>query len=1042
MKNKRYWQSIEEKEGNPEILESMQNEFREELPLLDILNEKAGKTITSRRDFLKVLGFSVSAAALAASCEMPVRKSIPYVNKPEELTPGVALYYASTFADGDDYCSILVKTRDGRPIKIESNELSSLTGAGTHARVQGSILSLYDNSRIREPEIDGQKVSWTDLDQRVRQALSETTASGKLVVLLTSSIISPSTRQLIEDFKAKYPGTVWVPYNAVSYTGMLEAHQKVFGVRAIPSHDFSRANVIASFGVDFLGTWLAPTLFAQQYAARRQPGENMSRHFQFESTLTISGSNADVRVPMKPSQVNLALGYLYNLLVGRVGMSAVPAGNDIPGKETIEKLAGELWDNRGASLVVAGSNDPEVQQTVAAINNMLGNYGQTLDLLKPLQVKQGNGREVVNILGEMESGNVGTVIAWNCNPAYDLPAASRFAEAAKATGNFIAISTLQNETTRAANIIAPEHHYLESWGDAEPVSGHYSIMQPTIRNLFNTRQGQDSLLAWMADDTGSSSASDSTATAETVVNLPATYYEYLKQWWKENQFPRQQQYLTFQVFWDKTVHDGVFDVESGNSESLPAANEVSDAVVAMVKRYGSWSGLELNLYEKVAIGNGRYSDNPWLMEMPDPITRTVWDNYILVSPADAEENNWKDEDVLRLNAGEYTVELPVIVQPGQARGSVSVALGYGREFTGKEPVNNIGANAYPMVAMEQGHMIYERAEITLETTGKTYTLARTQTHHVLNSKQRLEERTIVREGILEKQEELLEFIREQRAEFAELNAQTLYPGFEDKYNQGHHWKMAIDLNSCIGCGACTVACQAENNVPVVGKEEVRRVHEMTWIRIDRYYTGEDLDNPDVVFQPMMCQHCDNAPCENVCPVNATNHSSEGLNQMAYNRCIGTRYCANNCPYKVRRFNWFDFTGADSFPANLHDPLDMTNDLTRMVLNPDVTVRSRGVMEKCSMCVQRIQEGKLNAKAESRPVKDGEIKTACMQACPTNAIVFGDINDKQSRVSQLLEGDGRTYYVIEEINTDPSVGYLALIRNRSEEEDRVRRGKLS
>ena len=1036
MKHNKYWQSVDQKKSSAALNKSrMHDEFQEELPILEILNEEGGNSPTSRRDFLKLMGFSISAAALAASCEIPVNKTIPYVNKPEEITPGVANYYASTFADGQDYCSILVKTRDGRPIKIEGNSLSPITRGGTSARVQASILGLYDNTRLHGPTINAKEASWADLDTGIIGALKETVTNGKQIVILSSTILSPSTRQLIEDFKEKFGNVQWISYNSHSFSGMLTANEICFGKRSIAGYDFSKAKVIASFGADFLGTWLSPVEFTAQYIENRKfesESNRMSRHWQIESTLSLSGSNADIRIPLKPSQVNNAILNLYNILVAKSGGSSIPGVTSAPEQNKLSQLADELWDNKGESLVIAGSNDSDIQIVVNKINDLLGNYSSALDLNAPSYYKQGDDEKLIQLLDNMENGHVGMLMMHACNPAYDLPFSNRFSAACVKVDHIISFNTEENESSKLSNYLAPDHHYLESWNDSNPKGNYYSLSQPVIKNIYNTRQMQDSLLSWMNGkerEEGQSIKIDS-------------YYHYIQQYWEENLFSLQNSYQQFQVFWDKSLHDGVF---TSNAETSSASDYQTDVAIAGAKaagRYKEKNQIEFNLYDKVAIGNGMYADNPWLQEMPDPITRATWDNYLMINPSDTEENGWEQGQIVKLTFNDISFELPILVQPGQAKNSVSIALGYGRSHCGKEKMNNIGQSAWSIIQSGNGFLQYHGAGFVIETTGKNYDLAQTQTHHILNSIDRLEDRTIIREGILPAKEELIEKIAEQRKEFAKLNAQTLYPGHADKYNHGHHWKMAVDLNSCIGCGACTIACQVENNIPVVGKTEIIRAHEMHWIRIDRYYTGEDMENPDVIFQPMMCQHCDNAPCENVCPVNATNHSSEGLNQMAYNRCIGTRYCANNCPYKVRRFNWYDYLGADSFPANIHDPFDMSNDLTRMVLNPDVTVRGRGVMEKCSMCVQRLQEGKLNAKAEGRNIRDGEIKTACMQACPSKAIVFGDYNDSESEVRKMLDTDGRTYYVIEEINTDPSIGYLAKIRNRSEDENNERRGLIS
>ncbi len=1072
MDTNKYWQSLEELKHDPEFERKKFDEFPEKLPLASVMEEQNGKSPTSRRDFLKYMGFSITAATLAASCEMPVRKAIPYVFAPEQIKPGTAVYYASTFFDGSDYAGILVKTRDGRPIKIEGNEKSSINKGGTIARVQGSVLDLYNTNRKTgpamriDPDAPGKPTSWFEMDKKLLPQFGFLSSKGKEITILTSTIISPSTKKLIEDFKAKYPTVRHVMYDPVSYSGMLDANESNFGKRSIPEYHFEKASHIVSFGADFLGTWLAPGEFAPDYAVNRKPENGtMSRHIQFESTLSLTGSNADLRVALKPSDMKVALMALYNEIAEKSGAPLISAVPKTPADDKIKKTARELWNNRGSSIVVCGVNNKNEQELVNAINDLLGNYGKTITFSTVCNYKQGNDKELAALINRMKSNQVGGILIHACNPLYDNSMAVEFGKAVKNVNMRVNMAGTHNESDAIAQYFCPTHHYLESWSDAEPKSGYYSLGQPTIRNIFDTRQFEDSLMVWMQDGLNPADY-DEVENEESNAALPAAaeaekkprpyrslFYDYIRQYWKDNIFSKQSEFSNFDTFWDKALHDGVYEMPSMteepvfNGDAIAAATGIKSAV-------GMRGDMELTLYEKVGIGNGQYADNPWLQELPDPITKATWDNYVLMSVADAEKFGLSANAqgrVFEVEANGYKVKLPVVVQPGQAVGTLSVALGYGRTTSGKAGLN-VGKNAYPFLAYKNGSFQNIVHQASVSDTGTNYTIARTQMHHVINSEGKLNQRTIIFEGILPEMEHFTEEIKEKREEFKKINEAGLYPGFDDVYSRGHHWEMSIDLNTCIGCGACSIACHAENNVPVVGKTEVSRAHEMHWMRIDRYYTGEDMENPDIVFQPMLCQHCDNAPCENVCPVNATNHSSEGLNQMAYNRCVGTRYCANNCPYKVRRFNWYDFTGADSFPANEKPIMQggvygldnfgtgdiMQNDLTRMVLNPDVTVRARGVMEKCSFCVQRIQEGKLAAKKEGRKLKDGDVKSACMQACPTNAITFGDGNDPESKVAKSLKESDRTYYVIEEINTRPSVGYQAKIRNRSAEEDMERK----
>ncbi len=1043
MEQKTYWKGIEELTQDNAFEQKKHNEFPETLPIEDVFSENnLGKT-SKRRDFLKQLGFSLTAATVAASCEIPVKKAIPYVVKPEEITPGVANWYASTFYDGTEYCSILVKTREGRPIKIEGNTLSPVTRGATNAKVQASVLNLYDVNRLRGPRKGEEDISWEQADKEIMQKLSGIAANEGNIRLLTGSIISPSTRQLINEFKAQYPTTEHITWDAVSHAGMLAANENYFGKRALPTYNFDKAQIIVSFDADFLGTWISPSAFTRQYIQNRKVAKGkakMSRHYQFEPGLSITGSNADVRASVKPSQQGQAILNLYNKLAVLANASEVGSVSKLDGKagSAIATAATELWQNRGRSLVVAGSNDTHIQYVVNAINEMLNSYGATIDMDHPSYILQGNDKAVMDLVAEMNSGNVSALFLHNVNPAYDHPMADKFAAGLKKVGLTVSFNERADETGSMCQFSTPDHHYLESWDDAMPIAGHYSLSQPTIAPLHKTRAFAESLLAWMGKD--------------------GNYYDYIKKYWEENLFPQQSKYTNFNTFWDKSLHDGVFNSSAGSepmADATDAADETTeeagsaasgtgiDAAASAIKSHQSKGDIEISLYEKVGIGDGKYANNPWLQELPDPISKVTWDNYIALSPKYAIAKGWKQGDILKITANNHSIELPVLYQPGQMQGTASIALGYGRNKVGKAG-NGVGQNAFPFVSWHNNSHAYYITGATVEPTGKHDELAQTQTHH------HVEGRPIVKETTLGAYAKNPVAGNEDRAK-VQSHMVTLYPKeLSDYKGNGPHWGMLVDLNSCVGCGGCVVACNAENNVPVVGKEDIRMARDMHWMRIDRYYTyvddngnainkekafGKDLANiaddaaVEVIFQPMLCQHCDNAPCENVCPVAATSHSSEGLNQMAYNRCIGTRYCANNCPYKVRRFNWRDYTNTDAFPWNeMPGAEEMLEDLTRMVLNPDVTVRSRGVMEKCSFCVQRIQDAKLTAKREHRPLKDGDVTVACQQSCPAEAIVFGDMNDPESKISKMGK-DERNYAVLEELHVLPSIQYQTKVRNK-------------
>ncbi len=1066
--NHEVWIGAEDLTQDESYIKSGEQEFFE-LPIAEALSkeeaaiEKATSN-ASRRDFLKYVGFSLTAATVASACEAPLRKAIPYVSKPDAIVPGVATYYASTFVQGGDICPILVKTRDGRPIKIEGNPGSKMTLGGTSARAQASVLSLYDTNRLEVPGqvSDGKasEMNWEEFDKEIAGKLN----AGSSIRIVSHTILSPTLKKAIQDFRNKYPQTKVVQYDPVSASGLLDANNKSFGLRAVPSYKFQNANVIVGFDCDFLGTWISPIEYAAQYAQNRnlesiQAGTR-SHHVQVESGMSLTGSNADNRILVKPSEQGAAILALYNAVAGATGGASAGGTPTFSNKKAAKALANlgkRLAENRGRSLVVSGSNDINQQILVNGINAMLGSYGATIDWSRPSNQRQGKDADIQGLISEM-SGVDAVIVMGGANPAYDIPNADKFAEALSKVKVSISMNPSLDETASVCKYVAPDHHYLESWGDAEAKAGEYSLIQPTIAPLFKTRSAGESLLIWA----GSASLDK---------NAEQPYYEYLKSNWQAGMFGGQSKYASFRGFWDNALHDGLLTTYGGGAGAGAFSGDVSGAASAI--KTGAAGEVEINFYETVNLGDGHHANNPWLMEMPDPVNRCAWQNYLSVPVKWDGVNDYngfnglKDGDLVTVavNGVEYTV--PVIRQFGQMEGTVSLALGYGRTSAGKVG-NKAGVDVYKMMKATPGGTQYHGVASVSNKKGTVESFACIQYHHtygVTGPDQEDGGKTInVDEKVLGHKgyqgsltgrsvmyttniKDLKKFegeLKHKREHAQHLNSKTLYPfdEYTEKfYSQGHHWGMSVDMNACIGCGACQVACIAENNVPVVGEFEVSRHHEMTWMRIDRYYYG-DVENPNTVYQPMMCQHCDNAPCENVCPVSATNHSSEGLNQMTYNRCIGTRYCANNCPYKVRRFNWKDYMTADLFPVNEVDlnrfrtdepAYYMQDNLERMVLNPDVTVRSRGVIEKCSFCVQRIQEGKLTAKKEGRRLGDNDVKTACQTACPTGAIVFGDQNNKASRIAER-NASSLNYYVLEEVNTQSSVGYIAKVNSRDEDLD--------
>lgn len=1033
---KKYWQSFGELNQSESFQKKSEHEFQEQLLPMEDLDNGLLDAKSPRRDFLKYLGFSTAAATLAASCEMPVRKSVPFLKKPDDLVLGVANYYASAYVNEGDVQPVIVKQRDGRPIKIEGNEKSTITGGGTSALSQASVLDLYDTTRVRHPKekSGGQFKEIPKFDQ-LDKAIGDKLAAlgGKPVVLLTSTINSPSTAQAITEFLAKYPGSRHVQYDAVSYSGMLLANEACYGKKALPSYHFDNAKVIVSLGADFLGTWLSPVEFTYQYQKNRKiSGDKpeMSRHIQFESHLSLTGSNADDRYVHRPSE---KAAVALNILARLGGSVTAPAISDAAVNKGIDETVAQLKANNGAALVVCGSNDVNLQIIVNAINEAIGANGKTINWAVTSNYRQGIDADFNTLVNDINAGNIGALLVYGTNPVYTYANGAKLGDAIDKLPLTISFNGTIDETTERCKYIIPAHHWLESWGDAEPKTGHYCLQQPTVNPLFKTRPFQTSLLKW----------------AGNVMDYDA----YFKDFWTKK--------LGTADAFNAALQNGI--IEPAAAVGGAAFNSARLAEAAS-KVTTAKQGYEVVIYQKVGMGSGSQANNPWLQEMPDPVSKVTWDNYAMVSPALYKEIFGEDlvgpdsqraadryevtpeKPMLKVKVGGVVMDLPALVIPGIHPKVVAVAVGYGRASKDaaktKENIGQsaagAGVNVYPFVSFDGTGFRYSGAAELTKSTKDPYALAQTQVHGASESRPVIYETNL--KTHIANPGRVLEEANHERALLLHashgedfVKDATIYPHYE---KPGVKWGMSIDLNTCTGCSACVIACTAENNVAVVGKTQVIRAHEMHWLRIDRYFTG-DVTNPDVVFQPMLCQHCDNAPCENVCPVAATNHSSEGLNQMTYNRCIGTRYCANNCPYKVRRFNWLDYTGADSFADNqnpllgvdLDDvTLQMNDDLTRMVLNPDVTVRSRGVIEKCSFCVQRLQESKLAAKKAEDPTLVRNVKVACSQACPGGCITFGNVNDPESEVSKARADKNRNFYVLEQLHVLPNVSYLAKIKN--------------
>lgn len=999
----------------------------ETLELLERLDSKGH----ARRDFLTLMGASMALASFAC-VRKPVTKVIPYVVKPEEVIPGVAVHYASKCGECSTGCGVLVKTREGRPIKMEGNPDDPVSGGKLCSKGQASVLNLYDPERLRGPvRVDRASgtetpASWDELDAWLSQKWSQ---AGRVAVL-SSPVTGPTTRRAVQEFLKAFRSSTWVEYEPLHHEELSEAQAASYGDAIVPDYRFEDADVVVSFGADFLATWISPVEHARDWAkARRLKGQSaagakMSRHVQFESMLSVTGASADERFAVKPGdELRVALAIAHHLLITKkvTGYAQNGAATGVLRAHTPEKVAQQigngltaekiieiadlLWASRGKSLVVAGGSQTrtedglQLQVAVNFLNSILENEGATVDGTSRVRAAHSSYKDLKRLIAEMKSGTIDVLVLYRTNPAYALPKDLGWEEALAKVPTVVAVADRVDETAAKADVVLPDHHPLENWGDGESKAGLFTLQQPTVAPLFDTRAFQDSLLVWARR----AGLRVSGLLAQTKDRASDTWHEYLKNSWKEQQYKRASGGLDFETFWVKTLQKGVLDAGAGRKH----ARSFKVASLGLLTSYiGASKGIVLAAYEKVSMGDGRAANNAWLQELPDPITTVTWDNYVNVAPSLAEELKLRTGDVVKVKSDARVVELPVNVQPGVHPSVVAVAFGYGRERAGKVG-NGVGKSIAGFGYEKGARLVLSGRTVELEKTGVRYQLAATQGHH------RTEGRPIVNDITLA---EYRKKPNEANHTDPHLRLDPIPQIWENHEYKGYKWGLNIDLAACTGCGACITACQAENNIPVVGRDRIRMGREMHWIRLDRYYSGP-AENPDVLFEPMMCQHCDNAPCETVCPVLATVHSDEGLNQMVYNRCVGTRYCQNNCPYKVRRFNFFDHWKDYKESMNL-------------AWNPDVTVRSRGVMEKCTFCIQRIHEAKEKVRGTGQKVADGAVKTACQQTCPTDAIVFGNVNDAKSEVATLVR-DPRNFRVLEVLNTKPAVTYLTKVRNKAE-----------
>lgn len=1011
----KHWKSIEQLENEARFNELAEQEFQS-----SPLRTEAGNDGVARRDFLKLMGASLAMSATAC-VRRPVEKIVPYAKRPEDLTIGVPNFYASSLSDELSGYGLVVRTREGRPIKLEANTENPASPQGLSTRAQAHCISLYDMDRMKEPK---RRISeGEDFHQRKWDLRSWEKADDEIVALLgqgaplilTNNIASPSKKSLLGEFVQAFGGEAY-SWNPLVDTCVERAQEMSYGKAVRPRYRFEKAQYVLNVGSDFLGTDPNAHEYAGAYIKARKAGEGMSRHVCFESLLSITGMNADDRIRVKSSQyVDVLMGLAHEIVVkngnsryasNSIVKSALSPYAGVAANLGIDaalfsEIAKDLWEMRGKSLVVTGSVSAMTKSHESAyiaanfLNSVLENDGVSVDYAKANYTGiSANQMELAKFIEKLNSGAHKLAIIENVNIAYHAPN-SGFKEALNKfvdNGGFVVYMGLyEDETARMSDLILPIDHSLEMWGDSEFHKGVFSLQQPTIRPLHKTRSFEQSMLNWAYMAEKGSSRLQNTE----------KYHDYVKAIWKEDVLRNTKSGKAFEDFWFELLQSGVYAKNKDLDSTLPARSFKTAALGSVES--AKLSGYELELYVKSGIGDGTYANIAWLQEFPDPVSKVVWDNYLTVSKATADKMGLKEGSVVELTVGAKKLELPVYVQVGQHDDVFGLALGYGRTSGGRV-ANGVGIDAFGLVEYVDGMPVFAGLSAEIKKLDKKYALANTQGHNTMMGRQ------IAVEATLESYK---------KDPSAGIHKHKIFSAWSKHEYKSYKWGMSVDLNSCIGCGSCIVACQAENNIPVVGKKFVLEGREMHWMRIDRYYSGT-MDNPDSHFIPVMCQHCDNAPCETVCPVVATTHSEEGINEMTYNRCVGTRYCSNNCPYKVRRFNWFAYTNGDR-----------PEDTPKEAYNPRVTVRSRGVMEKCTFCIQRIKDAKDTAKNNGTTVKDGDFKVACEEGCPTNAIIFGDMNNPESKVSKLFK-DARTYSLLEEYNAVPNVRYMSKIRNAKRE----------
>ena len=989
LRGREFWRSLEELSRSDVFDEFMREEFPQQALPLD-------KGV-HRRDFMKLMGASVAMAGLAA-CRQPGETIIPYVNQPENLIPGKPIYFASAMPLGGYATGVLVESHMNRPTKVEGNPDHPSSIGASDAFMQASLLGLYDPDRSQVVRRYGDTSTWGDFIGALQPVLTAAKTNGAGLRLLTQTITSPTLGAQIQALVAQYPGMKWHQWEAVNRDNVREGARLAFGGYADVHYDFTKANIVVSLGSDIFSEGPGHLRYARDFASRRRVRHgktaSMNRLYAIEAGMTNTGSIADHRVPVKPSQIE---DVARQILSGAAGFSPPNADGGLkPAPPVLKALLEDLNANRGAAIVVAGEEQPAVVHAIAhAINSAYGNIGSTVLVTDPAEVAPTNQvASLMELVRDMNAGAVKALIILGGNPVFDAPADLRFRDALDKVPFRAHHSLYYDETSIRCHWHVPDTHWLESWSDARAHDGTISIVQPLISPLYNGRNALEVLGALIG-------------------GLDQTPYQTVRTYWFSKGATEQT--------WRKWLHDGFVENSALPTRSGAAGFSPPNAAGGL-KPAAPLGGIELELRHDPTIYDGRFANNGWLQELPKPQTKITWDNVMVVGPATAAKIGYgpdEREPLVNEKRTKYAevsyrgvkMSLPIWVVPGHTEDVATIYFGYGRTNSGKVG-SGVGFNTYPLRFSNALHG-GAGASITINDAKPIYPIACTQEHQSIDPKE-VGERGLIRAATFAEYQKNPKFAQEAEhgSDVAGMgHDESMYPAYD--YSKGHAWAMVIDNSVCIGCNGCVIACQSENNIAIVGKDQVVRERELHWLRIDRYYRG-DVNNPEVFHEPVPCMQCENAPCEPVCPVEATSHSEEGLNDMTYNRCIGTRYCSNNCPYKVRRFNFFHYSDYDT-------------DALKPMRNPDVTIRTRGVMEKCTYCVQRINAAKIVAEKENRRVRDGEVTTACQQACPTEAIVFGDMNDKSSHVAQL-KAEPTNFSLLEELQTRPRTTYLATIRN--------------